>query len=387
MHVAIPHLNSNINLVKMNVSVDPKYFDYAASAPPWPAAVEAFSMVSKDFYANPSSIHLQGKKAKQMLLELKKAFCDLLQFYDGRLLLCASGSEAGNTIIEGHLVRLPTGKILMARDVHDCVWYSNKKYVNKVRVFPLESSGHYDPGKFAKALGEDISLVCINHVCNETGAIQPVEEIADICHQRNVKLMIDGVQALGHIPVNMNEIPCTYYTFSGHKFGSVRGVAGVLIRDDQFDPLIKGGKQEWELRAGTENVPGLSSMVEALKRSNAIMEEENGRLRKLKNRIVQKLKEVEGIKFNSVEPDLPGLLSVSLPGFSGKEIVGALSVSDFAVSTGSACHSNQMEPSRVIRAMGRTTGEAVGSIRISMGTGTTVEAVDALMEELFDLIK
>lgn len=373
--------------LKMKVYVDPKYFDYGASAPPWQEAFEVFTEINKTFYANPSAIHQHGKKVKQKLLELKKEFCDLLHFHDGQLLIGSTGSELNNTIIQGHLNKYQEGKILLATDVHDSIWYVNKLHFKRVRVFSLKQSGHYDLVKFENALKNDISLVCINHVCNENGAIQPVNEIADICYRKNVKLLIDGAQAIGHVPLNLNELPCTYYTFSGHKFGSVKGAAGAFIRDGDFEPLVRGGKQEWNLRAGTENIPGLASMIEALKISLSIMEKEGDRLRKMKNEIILQLKELTDVKINSKTPDLPGLLSVSFPGFSGREIVGALSMSNFAVSTGSACHSSQMEPSRVIRSMGRTRKESIGSIRISMGFGTTSESIRLLMEHLLDLVK
>jgi cysteine desulfurase len=297
----------------MEWKVDPKYFDYAASTPPWPKAVDAFTEASLKGYANPSSIHQQGRSAKQLMLELKKEFYDLLNFNDGRLLLTSSGSEANNTIIEGHLKKYPEGRILMATDVHESIWYTNKKYPEHIKIFKIESDGHYDVKRFESALKNDITLVCINHACNETGAIQPVEKIADLCYQKQVKLLIDGMQTIGHIPLNLDEIPFSYYTISGHKFGSVKGVGGILMRDGEFDPLIYGGKQEWERRAGTENVAGLASMVAALKKSLVLLEDENERLRRLKDHMIQKIITIRTALINSHDPDLPGLLSVSFP--------------------------------------------------------------------------
>ncbi len=370
----------------MEVKVDPKYFDYAASAPPWPEAIDAFAEISRSAYGNPSSIHNAGKSARHKILELKRQFCDLLGFHDGRLLLTATGSEANNTIINGHLNRFPDAKILMAMDVHDSIWYAYKNSLKKVRLFTIDKTGHYDLKEFEKALDDKITLVCINHVCNETGAIQPVKEIAEICDQKGVRLMIDGMQAMGHLQLNLDEIPFSYYTLSGHKFGSVRGAAGVLVRDNQFDGLVKGGKQEWEKRAGTENIASLASMVAALKKSLSVMKEENEKLRRLKKIILDKVGELPNAMINSHDPGLPGLVSLSFPGFSGREIVGTLALSEIAVSTGSACHANEMEPSRIIRWMGRTSEEAIGSIRISMGVGTTEQAVNELLEKLFDLV-
>ncbi len=369
----------------MEYQADPNYFDYAASAPPWQEALHAFTQISQKIYANPSSIHHAGKEAKHTLLALKKELCDLMQFYDGRFLLCASGTEANNSIINGHRNWHHNGRILIAEDAHDSIWYATKAYSEATEILPIEQDGQYQIEKFEKVLSGKISLVCINHVCNETGVIQPVKELADICYKKKIRLMIDGMQSLGHLPVNLNEIPCTYYTVSGHKFGAVKGSGGIFMRDDQFDPLIRGGQQEWNLRAGTENLSGVASMVAALKKSLSILEEEWLRLYELKNTLISRIRSIPGLLINSPQNSLPGLLSISIPGMAGRAMAGVLSISGFSVSTGSACHANQLEPSRIILAMGRSRTEAIGSLRISMGPGTTEEAVHKLSDKLIEI--
>lgn len=370
----------------MKSHVDSKYFDYAASAPPWPEALEVFAKISRLHYGNPSSLHQHGKAAKLSMMELKKEFCDLIRFYDGRLLLTSSGSEANNTIVNGYLSKHPDAKILIGEDVHDSIWYVHEKRKKNVLVIPVDSGGQYNLTAFKKTLEEPVSLVCINHAGHETGAIQPVGEIAEICNQKNIKLLIDGAQAVGHIALNLDDLQFTYYTFAGYKFGSVRGAAGVLFRDDDFDPIIFGGKQEWGKRAGSENVAALASAVVALSKSIEMMDDENKRLRTLKEKITEKIQNLPGAIINSKKTGLPGLVSVSFPGFSGREITSALAMSGIAVSTGSACHSNQMEPSRIMMALGHSPDEALGSIRISMGVGTTEEAVDALLLNLAEIV-
>ncbi len=365
---------------------NPGYFDYAASYPPWQESIEAYTNISQLFYANPSSNHMPGKEAKQKLLSLKKEFCDLLHFFDGRLLLCSSGSEANNTIINGHLKQFPRGKMIIAEDVHDSIWYASEKFQKKAEIIKIDSAGQIPVDKFKKALTNDISLVCISHVCNETGAIHPVKEISDLCYRKQIRILIDGAQSTGHVPLNLNDIPFTYYSFSGHKFGSVKSTGGILIRDDQFEPLIHGGKQEWNLRAGTEDIAGLSAMVIAFKKSIEHLNEEMTRLKTLRQLVLNKLQEVPDLVVNTPGNSLPGLLSISIPGHSGSEIVSALSLSGYAISTGSACHENQMDPSRIIVAMGRNKKEAIGTIRLSMGIGTTTEAVNDLVKAILDLV-
>lgn len=365
-----------------------RYFDYAASSPPWPEAIDAYTRNVRLYYANPSSQHTPGKAAKQRLLALKKEFCDMIRYFDGRLLLCASGTEANNTIIDGHMNMFPKGKLLIAEDVHESIWYAVEKYKKAVETIKIDHSGQLSVDQLEKALNNKPTLVCISHVCNETGVIHPVKEIADLCFSKQTRILIDGAQSVGHVPLHFDDVPFTYYSFSGHKFGSVKSTGGVLVRDDQFLPMLKGGKQEWGLRAGTEDVAGLAAMVAALKMSIEHWDVEKDQLKMLKQLVIDKLIKIPGLVVNSPKSSsLPGLLSLSVPGYSGREIVGALALSGYAISTGSACHENELAPSRIMLAMGRTEEEAIGSIRISMGPGTTGEAVDGLVKALLELIK
>jgi cysteine desulfurase len=232
------------------------------------------------------------------------------------------------------------------------------------------------------------SLVCINHACNEIGTLHDIEKIGVLCQANNIKLLVDGTQVIGHIPIDMNSIPYNYYTFSAHKFGGVRSTGGVLMRDDDFLPLIRGGRQEWNKRAGTENIAGLGAAVFALTKSLDQLPMEIPRLTELTSNFVTHIQElVPTVIVNTPENSIPGFLSLSFPGYKGNEIVTALSLSGFSVSTGSACHANQIEPSRIILALGRSREQAIGTIRISMGYGTTTDAVDALLEAIVEYVQ
>lgn len=367
---------------------DPQYFDYSASAPPFTEVLETYKKYSLQFYANPSSTHKPGNIAKRKLLELKKQFCDLLNYKEGRLLLCSSGTEANNTIIEGHRKRFPNGRILITENVHDSIWYATNKYPENVDILKIDKSGDITIQNLKRKINKHTSLVCMTHACSETGYIYSIEEIAVFCSQRNIKLHIDGVQAVGHIPVDIDSINCDYYSFSAHKFGGPRSVGGLLIRDDEFEPLISGGKHEWNLRAGTENLAGLAACVTALENSILMLKDEIKRLNTLKLEFIEKLKsDIPNVLINGPREGLPGFISLSLPGFIGNEIANELSLSGFYVSTGSACNANKVEPSRIILALGRSESDAKGTIRITMGRGTTEEAVNNLCSILINLIK
>jgi cysteine desulfurase len=368
-------------------NLDPYYFDYSASTPPYEEALEHYKSHSLNYPANPSSIHVSGKEAGRILLELKRRFCNLLDFKDGHLLLCSSATEANNTIIEGHRRKFPKGRILIAEDVHDSIWYASQRYKDHTDIIPLKEMDNPFSKINFRAIKPETSLMCINHVCNETGKIHLLAPIAEFCFLRNIKLLVDGSQAVGHIAVSLDKIPCDYYSFSAHKFGGPRSVGGLLIRDREFEPLLSGGNQEWELRAGTENLAGLAAAITALEISLANMDEQASLLNKLKTNFLDELRKgLPEVLLNTPDNGLPGFLSLSFSGFRSNEIVTALSLSGFKISTGSACHSNRIEPSRIILATGRNEKEATGTIRISIGRGNTEKSVKELSQALLDYI-
>ena len=349
---------------------DPKYFDYSASAPPFISALEQNKAVFAGVFCQSLFCSQKGVEAMRFLLEQKEEFCNLLNFSDGRLLLTSSGTEANNTVLEGHIGKNPNGRLLIAENVHNSVWYIIEKYKGKADIVKIDRDGQVNPLQLEAAIKPDTSLVCISHVCNETGAIHDLKRSGAICNSRNIKLLVDGAQAIGHIPIDFDMVLCDYYSFSGHKFGSGRSFGGLLFRDDSFKPLLNGGNQEWSLRAGTENLAGLAAGVKALSESLLILESEEKRLNGLKKKLTDNLKQnIPGLLVNNPEQGLPGFVSVSFPGYKGGEMVKALSLEGFYVSTGSACHDNLYKPSRIILATGRTEDEALGDYQNHNGQG------------------
>jgi cysteine desulfurase len=362
---------------------DPRYFDYSASKPPYLSALEIQRDTAVRYFANPSSAHRQGNLAKNKMAELKEDFCNLLNFQDGRLLICSSGTEANNLIIEGHMTINPSGRIILAENVHDSIWYAATRYKTRTSVTRPDQDGKISVGQLEKKISSDTSLVCISHVCNETGSVQDIERLTGFCHNRKIKILVDGVQAVGSIPVNMDFIYSDYYTFSAHKFGGPRSLGGVLLRDDKLAPLIAGGRQEWGLRAGTEHLSGLAGSVAALEISLKGLDNKILRLNYLKNNFIKALEAAKiDLLINSPANCLPGFISVSFPGYSGKEITAALSAEGFSVATGSACQDNITKPPRIIMAIGRNESQAKGTVRISMGRGNTELSVADLCESI-----
>ena len=363
------------------------YFDYAASWPMLPEALAAYT-ASAGVFGNASSVHGAGTACRDIVERSRREICDCVNFPDGRLVFTSGGTEANNLVVMGHLLSVRKARFLIAQDVHPSIWFVAEQFPERVTVLPLGDEGKITARDVESALKPDTTMLCMNHVCNETGTVHDAVGVAEFCARRGVLCHVDGVQAAGHIPVDLANMPCDYYTFSAHKFGACHGVGGVFLRGPAPAPILRGGPQEWELRAGTLNTAGVACAAAALKLCCARMVNEAPRLRGLARSFLGKVLagHPDVLVNTSVEVDVPGLVSISVPGLSSTTAAFELSLRGFAVATGSACHADSVDPSRVILARGRSREEALGTLRISMGYASTGEGVEALAEAVMDVI-
>src|SRR5262245_26676310 len=262
---------------------DDGYFDTAASAPPFPEALRRFEEVSLRQYGNPSSSHDGGRQARETLETARKAFLARVGFADGALVLTSGATEANNLVLNGALEK---GRPLLAADVHPSVWFA-KDRSDVVEVGP---DGRISPEALEARISKKTALVSIVHANNETGVVQDVKALGDVCARKNVPLHVDGVQAVGRLPVTLSELPFMFYTFSAHKFGGPRGVGGVIGRAAAWHPQISGGGQEKGARGGTENVAGLAAALVALDLSTRSLESEAPRLRRLAAMLTEEIR-------------------------------------------------------------------------------------------------
>lgn len=356
---------------------DEGYFDTAATAPPYPEALRRFEEVSLRQFGNPSSSHAAGQQAREALETARKAFLARVGFADGTLVLTSGATEANNLVLQG-------GRPLLAADVHPSSWFARERS----DVVETGPDGRISPEKLAAAITKKTTIVSIVHANNETGVLQDVKALGEVCARKNVPLHVDGVQAVGRMAVTLSELPFAFYTFSAHKFGGPRGVGGVILRDAKLAPQILGGGQEKGLRGGTENVAGLAAALVALDLSTQSLKTESLRLLKLVIVLTEEItSSIPDVLVNSTVKGLPGLVSFSFPKLLGEEIVVELNLRGFAVSAGSACGSGKMEPSRPVMAMGRTRQQALGTVRISMGRHTTEDSVRRLAAALRQVVE
>lgn len=344
--------------------------------------------MTQEFFGNPSSLHQPGRSANVFLQKCKSQFIALCGATDKSLILTSGGSEANNLVIRSILGNAPKLRLLLAADSHDSAFFARDIFPKQTdRIYPDEN-GDYAFENIAKQLKSRTRVFSIPHVCNETGKIHPVTEIAEICHRKNVLLHCDGAQAVGHLDIAEAVSAADFYTFSAHKFGGLRGTGGVICGGQLPGAQISGGRQESGLRAGTENVAGLAAAVVALQQAVDDRIEIAGRLRKLSQKLIANLQNASiDFALNSPPDCLPGLLSISFPGLEGTNLVAELDLLGFAVSAGSACHANNTEPSRVLLALGRSEPEARSAIRISMGQNNTADSVEALAQALVEVAR
>ena len=362
---------------------DDGYFDYAASAPPYPEALRRFEEVSLRQFGNPSSSHDAGRQAREALETARTGFLARAGFADGTLVLTSGATEANHLVLSS--ARAAGRRLLLAADVHPSVWTLKDTDSDVLEVGP---DGRLSPETLAARITKKTGLVSILHANNETGVIQDLKALGAVCEKAGVPLHVDGSQALGHLPLTLSELPFTYYTFSAHKFGGPRGVGGVIARKPGLVAQVPGGGQEKGVRGGTENVAGLAAALVALDLSARSLESEVPRLRKLASLLTTEIRAaIPDALVNSSPDGLPGLASFSFPNLIGEEIVVEMNLRGFSISAGSACGSGRMEPSRPVMAMGRTRAQALGTVRISMGRSTTEDAVRRLAAALRQVVE
>ena len=366
-----------------------RYFDYAASCPPFPEAVEVLSRVSTDVFGNPSSLHDAGQAARALLEETRRDIAGLCGLRSGHVVLTSGATEANNLVICGVMSRHPKGRILLAADVHASAWFARELFAGRTDLLPTGSDGRISLGRLSEVITPRTVLCSLLHVNNETGTVQDVAAIGRFCASKGVLVHFDGAQAAGHMPLDLDIAPFDFYTFSAHKFGGPRGVGGIFLKEADLTPGLRGGGQERGMRAGTENVAGFAAALTALERSCERLQSETSRLRDLTHILVDAIQ--RDIRDTIVNSDMdgcrPGIMSISFPGVTGTNVAAEMDLMGFALSSGSACHSGQVEPSRVILAMGRSRREALGTIRISMGRDTNEQQVRDLADALKEVIE
>jgi cysteine desulfurase len=374
------------------------YLDHSATTPVRQEVVDAMLPYFTGKYGNASSVHTFGQEAHQALEESRRTVAGLLGAVPDEIIFNSGGTEGDNMAIKGVAAALrDKGRhiITCAIEHHavlnTCGWMEKRGY--EVTYLPVDSMGLVDPGELADAVRPDTILISIMLANNEVGTVEPIAELVKAAREkagRRVLFHTDAVQAIGKIPVDVEELGVDLLALSGHKFYAPKGVGVLYVRSGtRLEPQQHGGHHERSRRAGTENVPGIVGLATAMELTCGEMAVEGPRLRALRDRIHEGLlSSVEDSMCNG-HPDkrLPHLVNLSFKNVEGEAMLLSLDALGIAVSTGSACTSGTLEPSHVLTAMGVPAEIAHGSLRFSLGRATTDEDVDYVLEKVPPVIE
>ncbi len=365
----------------------PVYLDHNATTPLHPRVREAMLPWLGERHGNPSSIHSFGQAARNAVEEAREKVAALIGGRPPEVVFTASGTEANNAVL-AHAALRGRGHLVISAIEHPSIREGaarlEKEGFEVTRVSP-GGDGIVPAAAVLAALRPDTRLVALMLANNELGTLQPVAEVAAGCRERGVPVLCDAVQAVGKMPVDAPALGVDYLVLGAHKFNGPLGAAAVWVRKGaELAPLLVGGSQERRRRAGTENVPALVGLGEAAAAAKEEMADRTALLSGLRDRFEAELaRRMPGVIFHcQASPRLPNTSHVAFPGVEGEALLIRLDLAGFAVSTGSACSSGTVEPSKTLLAVGVPAAEALSSLRVSFGITNTMDELEAFLEAL-----
>ena len=367
------------------------YADNAATTKLSPAAKEAMLPYFDEIYGNPSTLYTLGQEAAEHLLACRSEIAQLIGAADPReIVFTSGGSEADNqAIISAARNGARKGKkhLISTKFEHHAVLHTLDKLRKEgfdVTLLDVHENGVVRVEDVAAAIRDDTALVSVMFANNEIGTIQPIEAIGALCRERGIPFHTDAVQAVGHVPVDVQAMHIDLLSCSAHKFHGPRGVGFLYARRGiPLTNIIEGGAQERGKRGGTENVPGIAAMAAALKEACANMDENTKKVTALRDRLIDGIAEIPHCALNGARsPRLPGNVNFCFEGIEGESLLLLLDAKGISASSGSACTSGSLDPSHVLLAIGRPHEVAHGSLRLTICEDNTEEDIDYILAEL-----
>jgi cysteine desulfurase len=362
------------------------YLDWNATTPLRREAREAMS-AALDLVGNPSSVHAEGRQARRIVEGARAEIAKAAGAQARNIIFTSGGTEANSLALAPGLRAvsgLPINRLIVSSIEHASVLSGGRFPKEAVEVVGVSRSGVVDLDDLRILIaGKEPALVSIMFANNETGALQPIAEIAGIVHDAGGVLHVDTVQAFGKIPIDINALNINLLSLSAHKIGGPKGVGALILGEGVFGPdaLIRGGGQERGYRGGTENVAGIAGFGAAVGVAMGELESSAARAEKLRNRLENGLRRTRGvIVFGENAPRLPNTTLFTVPGLKAETAVIGFDLEGIAVSSGSACSSGKVQPSHVLAAMGYGPELAQGAIRLSLGWSTTEDDIDRCLE-------
>ncbi len=375
------------------------YLDNSATTKPYKEVLDTFVTVSEKYFANPSSLHSKGGEAEKLLGQARKSIAQLLEVAPSEVIFTSGGTEGNNIAIKGIAYQHQNrGKHLITTSVEHASSYESFQYLEsrgfEVTYLPVNHEGLLSIEDLERAIRPDTILVSVIHVNNETGTIQPIQEIGKMLKQhRKIFFHVDNVQGIGKVDLPLKEWEIDLCTLSAHKIHGLKGNGVLYVKNGvSLSSLFTGGEQELKKRAGTENVAGIVAMAKAMRLILQEMKEKKEDLLAIKQFLFEELKNIDGIEINTPEKhSAPHIINFSVKGIKPEVLIHSLDKRDVYVSTRSACSSKQGGASRILMEMGLGEQRASTAIRMSTSYENTMaeatRALEILKEEILNFKK
>lgn len=370
------------------------YFDHNATTPIDNEVFKAVVPYYEQLYGNPSSSYYIGRQVRDKIENVRSSIASYFNMNPEGVMFTSSGSEADNMIIKGialgnknlgnHII---TTKIEHPAVLNTCKFLENNGF--EVTYLDVKEDGIIDTQELKNSIKDNTILISIMYANNEIGTIQPIQEIGQIAKEKGIIFHTDAVQAIGEIRIDVQKLNIDCMSISGHKIYAPKGIGMAYIKPGiKFEPLIHGGSQEFHFRAGTENVIGIIALGKAIELLDKNIENNNEKLIDLKSYILNKIQNnlTDYIINGDIDKRTLNNINLSFKDIDGESLLLALDLDGICVSSGSACHSDSMEPSHVLRAIGVPNDYISGTLRISFGKNTTKKEIDYLIEKIKEKI-
>lgn len=365
------------------------YLDHAATTPLDQEVLEAMLPFMQTYYGNPSSIHHAGMFVKRAINEARMSVANLFGVKEKGVIFTSGGTESTNLAIRGYAAKHPDKKEIITTAIehhatlHTLDELQKEGYI--IHHLPVDQEGFIDIKALQHKINDQTLMVSIIWANNEIGTIQDVKKIGNICHEHGVKLHVDAVQMVAHFDVSFLDYPIDFLSLSAHKFYGPKGIGALIVKDEHdVSPIIFGGHQERGIRSGTENVYGIIGLASAMQLKSINSQKRYDNLLLLTEYFKKMMSKYPDVKINGPKDQhmrLPGLLSLSFSKVKSQSLAFALDQQDIYVSNGSACLSNEVTESHVLKAIGVSSDD--GTIRVSFGKDTLIDD----LAHVWDVIK
>lgn len=363
------------------------YMDNAATTRVTDNVFEAMLPYLKENYGNPSAIYSLGQKSRAAIENSRIKIAEILGVKASEIYFTSSGSESDNWALKGSLLPNQENHIISSKIEHPAILNSLKKiekWGGETSLVSVDNEGFVDLDEIERSIKDSTRLISIMFANNEIGTIEPLAEIAKIAKKKNILFHTDAVQAMGNIKFKIEDIGVDMLSLSGHKLGAPKGVGLLYVKEGiELDSFLDGGEQERGQRASTENLASIVGLARALEDAYNNIEERTSITRELRDYTIEKLLNIDGVILNGPkEKRLPGNINITLKNTKPQTMVQYLDMFDICVSSGSACAAGSINPSHVLRAIGRSEEDSLSMLRLSLNHENTKEECDYVVEKI-----